>query len=195
MDYSITNGRQYIRLGMNGSPITCSRKECGEFEYSKAKNILDNLPKHLKRMGFSVRAIPEIKPPDPVKRVLETKDKNICENITRWVEKFGVCQDTIDEARARFIELSEELSQVDKEYIDISHEIEIQPSKDLYNGWLKYKQIQDNRLRRREIKDEQTLIGSVIEQLKENHFSRERTMRKINGLKNRKYTYRVIDID
>ena len=55
------NRRVYIRLAENGRPETCNERDRGEFEYSKARNIVDNLPKVLKKMNFKVEAIPEIK--------------------------------------------------------------------------------------------------------------------------------------
>lgn len=193
MDYQIVNNRQGIRLKPNGTPETCSRKSCDRFEYSKAKNILDNLPKHIKRMGFKVEAIPEIKPPDPVKILVSSDEKELSENITRWIEVFGQCQDTINEAKTRVAELNKEINTVNKEYTDLTHEIEIEPNKDLYHGWLKYKQIQKNRIKRRELKDEKMILENVLDQIKENNFDRRRITKMINGLKHRKYTYRVIE--
>ena len=62
MDYMICNNRRvYIRLAENGRPETCGERDCGRVEYSKARNIVDNLPKILKKMNFKVEAIPDIK--------------------------------------------------------------------------------------------------------------------------------------
>lgn len=61
MDYCIKNNRNvYIKLNDNGCAVTCSKSQMEKFEFSKAKNILSNLPKTLKKMKFKVEAIPDI---------------------------------------------------------------------------------------------------------------------------------------
>lgn len=61
MDYVIKNHKNvYIRLGDNGKPVTCVEHAKMVFEHSKAKNILDNLPKTLKKLNFRVEAVPDI---------------------------------------------------------------------------------------------------------------------------------------
>ncbi len=58
MDYVIKNHKDvYIRLNNNGMPVTCAQHEKAIFEYSKAKNILDSLPKTLRRLNFKVEAV------------------------------------------------------------------------------------------------------------------------------------------
>ena len=52
MDYVIKNHKNvYIRLNKNGTPVTCAEHEKTLFEYSKAKNILNGLPKTLRRLN------------------------------------------------------------------------------------------------------------------------------------------------
>lgn len=54
MDYIIKNHKGvHIRLNSNGAPVTCAEHEKTLFEYSKAKNILNSLPKTLRRLNFS----------------------------------------------------------------------------------------------------------------------------------------------
>lgn len=61
MDYVIKNHKGvYIRLNYNGAPVTCAEHEKSLFEQSKAKNILDSLPKTLKRLKFKVEPILDI---------------------------------------------------------------------------------------------------------------------------------------
>lgn len=60
--YAIKNHKDlYIRLSENGKAATCSKAERDLFEYSKAKNIVNHLPKTLKRLNFRVEAVSDIK--------------------------------------------------------------------------------------------------------------------------------------
>ena len=62
MDYVITNPTKklFIRLNQNGSPETCGEQMAQRFESSKARNIVDHLPKTMKKFNFYVEPIPEI---------------------------------------------------------------------------------------------------------------------------------------
>lgn len=56
--YAIYNDEKiYLKLNDNGYPIVCSESEKHVFEYSKAKNIVDNLPRALKKLNFRVVVI------------------------------------------------------------------------------------------------------------------------------------------
>ena len=69
MDYVIKNNNKvYIRV-RNGRTETCSENLKGVFSEHKAKNILNSLPKTLRRYHFYVEAIPDIAP-----KVKENKD-------------------------------------------------------------------------------------------------------------------------
>ena len=201
MDYVITNKRQYIKLGENGVPITCSKQEAQRFENSKAKNILGNLPKTMKKFHFRCQAVPEIKSTvdKNIRHGTENKiiQKNIgyevTENITRWKDKFGECSDTIIEAQERQKFLCKELKNVDDELLDILHIIEMEAPKNMYQGWLLYKKIRDNRKRRRPIKDEITILQDVLEEVDAAVFSRKRIQKAIDGLFKRKYKFRIVE--
>ncbi len=54
MDYVITNPRKklYIRMDKNSFPETGTKQMAQRFESSKARNILDSLPKTLKKFHF-----------------------------------------------------------------------------------------------------------------------------------------------
>ena len=129
MDYVIRNNKGvYIRLNKNGSPVTCTEHEKTVFEQSKAKNILDSLPKTLRRLNFKVDPIPDISPNtisanNLEKKVIESENYVVPESILQWVEKFGICDDILKEAQKRKDELNKALSDIDKEFINIIHEI------------------------------------------------------------------------
>lgn len=199
MDYVITNptNKIFIRLDSKGSPQTCVCQMAQRFEFSKAKNILTNLPKTLKNFGFRVEPVPEISNKNLEKEKSETKvlkkeNYIVSENIVRWIDKFGICDDIIKEARERKEELISELSSVDKEISNIIHQIELEDSVDLYRGWLERNQIKSARERRRIIKDELIIISSVLRADFRN-LDRNNVRKSVEGLSNRKFTLRIIE--
>lgn len=197
MDYVIKNHKNlYIRLNKNGIPVTCSEHEKTLFEQSKAKNILDSLPRTLKKLQFRVEAIPDIQ---KNKKSIGEKDCKreeyvVSENITRWIEKFGKCGDILSEAEEREKILLVALKDNDKELVDILHIIEIEKPKDMFTGWQLYKRIRNNRVERRSIKDELLIVENVLDQIKNvSCFHRDKIQKAINGLFTRKYTFRVVE--
>lgn len=198
LNYCIKNNKNvYIKLDENGTPVTCVKSVRGKFEYSKAQNILNNLPKSLRTMHFKLQAIPDIVPKEErktTKKKIECRDKYIVsEDISRWVDKFGKCADILQEAKSRQDELIEELHNKDKKILDILHIIEIEKPKDLYKGWLLYKEIRANRKERRLIKDELLIVGNVLQEINPSCLQRDRIQRAIDGLYTREYTFRIVD--
>ncbi len=198
MDYVIKNHKNlYIRLNQNGTPVTCAEHERTLFEQSKAKNILNSLPKTLRRLNFKVEAIPDIH--SNKKKIIEENDMKReeyipSENITRWIEKFGKCGDILGEAEEREKQLLKDLKDNDRELIDILHIIEIEKSKDMFAGWQLYKRIRNNRIERRSMKDELLIVENVLEQIINiSCLHREKIQKAINGLFTRKYTFRIIE--
>ena len=189
MDYTIADikNKLYIRLNSDGKPITCNLSQAQRFSQEKANNILNNLPRRLKTYGFKLKEIHE---------VIENVDYVPDKNITRWIDNFGKCADTVDVAKMRIKEISELLEQIDKELIDVLHIIEIEKSKDMFSGWKLYKRIKENRLRRRSLKDEKLILQNAVKNIKNiSDLSSDRIKSMVEGLSTRKYTYRVIDDD
>lgn len=53
MDYVIKNHKNvFIRLNENGKAVTCLEYDKTLFDYTKAKNVLNSLPKTLKKLIF-----------------------------------------------------------------------------------------------------------------------------------------------
>ena len=203
MDYLITNPskQDFIRLDNNGRPETCGREMAQKFESSKAKNIVDHLPKTLKRFHFRAQAIPEITL-QINKNIVQEMEKNIIqgnvdyevtENITQWLDKFGSCADVLNEAKERQKVLIQQLEDTDNKLLDLLHRIELESPKDLYHGWLLYKEIKINRKNRRVIKDELIIIQNVLEKTNSFWLSRERIQKAIDGLFKRKYRFRIVE--
>ena len=103
MDYTIADikNKLYIRLNSDGKPITCNLSQAQRFSQEKANNILNNLPRRLKTYGFKVKEIHD---------VIENVDYVPDKNITRWIDNFGKCANTVDVAKMRIKEISKILS-------------------------------------------------------------------------------------
>ena len=204
MYFVIKNNKNvYITLNKNGQPNPCTENDKGKFDKVKAQNILNSLPKTMKRMGFKLECVPDVIVQTPIqkivkeesKKIIENTDYHPSENITQWVNKFGQCSDIIKEAKNRYEELEKQLHIYDQELIDVLHNIELELPKDLYSAWLLYKKIRENRRNRRQLKDEMLIIHNVLKEIDDTKISRERTQKAIDGLFDRKYTYRVVEVD
>ena len=192
MDYVIKNHKNvYIRLNQNGRPVTCAEHERTLFEHSKAKNIFDSLPKTLRRLNFRVEAVPDIIQ-QPKEKIIESNNYIVSDSLQQWIEKFGICDDILKEAEKRKDELNKELSNIDKQFSNLIHEIEFEGKVDLYGGWQERNKIKVNREKRRNIKDELLVISSVL-RMDFRNLDRERIDKVIAGLASRKFTYRIVE--
>lgn len=200
MDYEIVSGNQkvYIKLDSGGRPVTCGKSERGKFEKSKAKNILNSLPKTLRKFHFKMEAIPDIpKKEDPTTKpkVIENVGYVPSSNVTQWIEKFGQCGDILNAAIERHSELVKNLSDLDKGLTDLLHSVELERPKDLFKAWIIYTDIRTNRRKRRDVKDELRIIRDVIHGVDPAALQREHIKKSVDDLANRKYIYRIIEDD
>lgn len=200
MDYEIVSGNQkvYIKLDSGGRPVTCGKSERGKFEKSKAKNILNSLPKTLRKFHFKMEAIPDIpKKEDPTTKpkVIENVGYVPSSNVTQWIEKFGQCGDILNAAIERNSELVKNLSDLDKGLTDLLHSVELERPKDLFKAWIIYTDIRTNRRKRRDVKDELRIIRDVIHGVDPAALQREHIKKSVDDLVNRKYIYRIIEDD
>lgn len=132
MDYIIKNKKNvYIRLNGEGKPVPCGENKKTLFTYQKAKNITDSLPKTLRRLNFSVVAIPDVINPKSgsKKKVIKSENYVQSDGVTNWINKFGICEEIISEARKRKEELISNLSNIDKKMTNELHKIELEPWK------------------------------------------------------------------
>jgi len=194
MDYVIKNHKNlYIRLNSNGKAVTCTEGEKTLFDFTKANNIVYSLPKTLKRLNFKVEALPDIIV-KPEEKVIQNKNYSIPKSIEDWIEKFGICDDILKEAQKRKHELYEELSNIDKQFSNLIHEIEFEGKIDMYGGWIERNRIKANREKRRDIKDELIIISNVLK-MDFRNLDRNTINEAIVGLANRKFTYRIVEED
>ena len=194
LDYIIRNKNGlYIKLNENGTPITCSESQKDLFEYSKANNICNSLPKQLKKFNFFVEAIPEIPPKIEGQNAITITYKP-SENVTRWINELGRCEDIISEASNRYEELNGELSDVDLRLQDVLHKIELADKCDMYSAWQIINQIRDLRKQRRNIKDEKLVLSGIKSQ-GITYLNRKSVQKCVDGLSKRKYKIRIIEED
>ena len=202
MEYAIVNNNGvYIRLN-NGQPVACTKKTRDTFQKQKAENILEHLPKSMRRLHFKLECIPDIKMETPVERIVKATKTSIkgndgyevAESVKSWFDKIGECELILSDAAKRYKELEIELKRADEELMDILHEIELTKPVDLYKGWIFYRRIKNNRKKRRDIKDEMIILNNVIAEVDVTKVSKERTQKAIDGLFNRKYTYRIVEV-
>ena len=192
LDYEIvsSNKRVYIRLDNNGKPVTCARDARMRFDRTKARNILNMLPKPLKKFHFRMEAIPEIPP-----KTIQDTMYNPPDSVKQWVEKFGQCGDILNAAVARNDHLVNTLYALDNELLNLLHMVEIERPKDLFRAWIIYTDIRTNRRKRREAKDELQIINNVIARIDKSVLQRDRVQKAVDGLLTRKYTFRIIEED
>ena len=199
MDYVIKNHKNvFIRLNENGKAVTCTEFDKTLFEFSKAKNVLNCLPKTLKKLNFKVEAVPEITVSKNVskeneeKKVIQQKYYIPSENVIRWIEKFGICDDILTEAKERKDELCNMLSNCDKEISNELHKIELESNKNACAGYLEYVKVKTILKKRRDIKDELMIISNVL-RMDFRGLNHESIRKAVDGLANRKFTLRVTE--
>lgn len=192
MDYIIRNSNNlYIKLNENGQPVTCGNSQKQLFEYSKAKNICGSLPKTIKKLNFFVEALPDI----PIKDISANEEINTyepSENVTRWINLLGQCEDVLNEASQRDDELNGELSNVDLKLQDILHNIENTEKCDMYSAWQTMNEIRKLRKERRQIKDEKLILSGIKTQ-GITYLNRKSVQKCVDGLSKRKYRIRIVE--
>ena len=193
LDYCIKNNKNvFIKLDNNGSPMTCVESVKGIFEYSKARNILDNIPKTLKRLNFKLEAIPEIPQKVENHKAIATNAYVPSEKVTRWINKLGQLEDVLNEVDDRNDELNGELSDVDLKLQDILHTIELSDKCDMYKSWQIINEIRQLRKQRRDIKDEKLVLSGIKTQ-GITYLSRTSVQKCVDGLSKRKYRIRILE--
>ena len=164
MDYAILSPdkKVYIRLDECGRPVTCAKSNAQHFEYSKAKNIVNSLPRTMKRFRFTVEAIPEIAPPKEEDEIIVREEWNIPEGVVQWVERVNQVSTLMKDARQRKKELSHDLSNADKQIINLRHEVRLGKPLNACEGYKKYREWKSLEERRGDIKDELFGVTEIL---------------------------------
>ena len=195
LDYIIRNkSGLYVKLNENGTPETCNESQRGLFERSKANNICNSLPKQLKKCNFFVEAVSEIQSKIEEQNAITTNTYEPSENVTRWIDELGRCEDILNEASNRYQELNGELFDIDLKLQDILHTIELSDKCDMYKSWQMINEIRNLRKQRRNIKDEKLVLSGIKSQgIK--YLSRSSVRKCVDGLSKRKYKIRIVEED
>lgn len=199
MDYIITNPNKkiYIRLDSSGHPETCVKPKAQKFEYSKAKNILHNLPKTLKKFHFKVQAISgEVVNNEQEERNIKEKVfistyYSIPDCVNQWVDRVKDCNGLAKDAAERRNVLIDALSNVDKDLSNCLHKIELTKWKNGCDGYKEYKEIKNILEKRRSIKDELTVVSSILESNLQSMAS-DRIQKIVDRLSNRVFNIREV---
>lgn len=201
MDYMITNPSKslFIKL-IDGKPVTCTKPYRQHFEYSKARNIVDSLPKTMRKFNFRVEPIPEISSPkekdyanSSVSKLVE-KPYTVPEEVQEWLNRARQCNGLAKDAAVRKEDLVQRLSNVDKELSNCLHEIELSKKKNACNGYKEYCRLKIILERRRIIKDELSVVNSILTSNLQS-MATDRIEKVVNGLEKRKFMIRDVDLD
>ena len=120
-----------------------------------------------------------------------TETPSIAENIQYWVDKISGLNGLAVEALHRKEELTNQLSQVDKELSDINHYIEF-VNLNAAQGYKAYKMIKERRIKRRSIKNELEIL-SIILGKKISDSVTDEIQTAVSGMDGRRYEPRVMN--
>ena len=167
-NYVITDGTRWIMKDRNGKYVPTSCESFADiFSKKQAENIQKcSLAKALRGVFYVEKMSEEV--PAQVKPVT---DKDIEENgkvmvsedIKYWLDKATDMSNIANEAINRKRKLCQELSLVDKELCDILHYIEF-CNLNAAQGYKAYKMVKERRILRRKIKDEISILDSILGQ-------------------------------
>ena len=73
------------------------------------------------------------------------------------------------------------------------HQIELEDKVNMFIAWQERNKIKEIREKRRYIKDELLIVGSILGEVNSSCLQREKVQKIINGLSNRKYTFRIVE--
>lgn len=214
MHYILADGHGlYIRHDTFSGKYVPVRNEvlAEEFETrSKAQNILKNAVAKKDRKKFHVQEVDDglgltnvtkevatnanivEKPPDlhidEVKKISELLPGDT--QIDKWRDGFVKMTDFVQESEDRRAELSDKLSNIDKEITDIEHYVELN-NLNAYQGFLAYKMLQNRLRERRKIKDEIQVL-SQLGSCKIDAAMMKDVQEAIKQMENKTYTPRVL---
>ena len=85
-----------------------------------------------------------------------------CDNtqMEKWENRIKSMNEFVQDAETRREQLAKDMSDIDKEIIDIQHYIEFNDM-NAYQGWLAYKMLQNRLKKRRKIKDELQVLTQL----------------------------------
>lgn len=204
MEYAITNPNKkiYIRLGDEGKPETCVKNLRQTFTQEKAKNILRSLPKTMKKFHFKLEPILDqhaneaenTEDSDGHEISYIAKQYEITPEVQNWLNRVRECNGLAKDAACRKKELLQQLSNVDRELSNCLHEIELFKNMNACEGYKEYKRTKIILERRRKIKDELSVVNSILTCNLES-IATDRVQKVVNRLGRRKFAIREVELD
>ena len=184
--YIITNGRNYLGIDSNQQITTVAKRDKAKrFTYDKAKNVLANLNKRLKNLGYYMESDEET---NQFIEQASREDNQEINTILFQVQEFESYVQDIGKKRDT---LSYELSRVDAEIEDILHAAEFY-SLNACEGYKLYKMLRNARIRRRKLKDYIEVVG-YIEGATGKELAEGKGSKSILGKMSREYKPRVLN--
>ena len=167
-NYVITDGTRWIMKDRNGNYVPTSFESFADiFSKKQAENIYKSSLTKALRGDFHVEKTSEEVPaqvkPVTDKDIEETGKVMVSEDIKYWLDKATDMSNIANEAINRKRKLCQELSLVDKELCDILHYIEF-CNLNAAQGYKAYKMVKERRILRRKIKDEISILDSILDQ-------------------------------
>ena len=194
--YVLTDGQgNYIRKdNLTGKYVPIrSFKQAQQWDNQlKANSVLNNSLTKSIRNNYAVQLI-------DTENIIEkdnmNKQNDLCFctiedcKIDGWIDKVNIIINALSGLDARKDELTDKLSNTDKEIVDIQHYIEF-GNFNCYQGWMCFKMLQNVLRQRRKYKNEISVIN-MIKQCKFDKSSLESLLTKIVDVQNQCYRPRV----
>lgn len=157
----------YLGHGADNSLHQANFKEAGVWEEEKAEKVLKNLPNYLTRFGpYKLEPATDC---DITTSRISKNDENsksdmsdnnvlvgscpLSEEVQIELEGLTDAFNTLKDVPIKLNELESELKDLDNKRLDLLHIIEIEPPKNMHQGYLLYKELREVSLRRRRVKD------------------------------------------
>lgn len=184
--YVITNGRNYLGIDSNQQITTVAKQgQAKRFTHDKAKNVLANLNRRLKNLGYYME------PDEKANQFIEQASNEVNQEINAILSQVQEFESYVQDIGKKRDALSYELSMVDAEIEDILHAAEFY-SLNACEGYKLYKMLRDARIRRRKLKDYIEIVG-YIEGATGKELAEGRGSKSILGKMSREYKPRVLN--
>lgn len=197
MLYIITNRKKglYIRLNTNGQPETCTKERAQKFDEEKARRILQNLPKTMRRNNFRLEPVVDENKTVPIQKVKRESINNGTERVTEsrnikyWIDKIINLNGLSEDAENKKQKLKKQLKNLEDEQQDLLHYIEF-ANFNAVQGWKLAHDLKICRGKRRKIKNELDVIQFIL-----NHeidsLAYEKIIEKISSIDQKIYCPRI----
>lgn len=194
--YVLTDGKgSYIRKDETTGKYVPIRsfKHANQWDnILKAKSVLDNSIAKAIRKDYVVQLVDteHIVEKEDLSKQSELVFREIeDDNISDWLSKINTIKDVLSGSDMRVSELTEKLSEVDREIVDVQHYIEFGKF-NAYQGWMCFKMLQNMLQQRRKYKNEISVLN-MIKQCKFDMNSLTALSQTISDATNKKYTPRA----